>query len=358
MKTKSYIFIVLLLAFLVSLPASVNAQAQRKVLFEKWTSSTCPPCASQNPYWHAWANQYWDTITTVAYHVGWPSPGNDPMYLLNPVQAYDRRYYYGVNAVPCAWVDGAINTGGCAGCSYSNTQTCLTGYYLARRQVSTPLSVSVVDTRIAGDSIRANVTVTILSNLPSGSYYLRVMAIERIVSYTSPPGTNGEMMFPDVFRGSYPTSQGTSITGTAGTYNFMFTYYRNPVWVDSMIYTLAFVQNDATKEVMNSGKPANINITGKQTYSNEVPGQYTLMQNYPNPFNPSTYIAFTVPKDVYVSLKVYDILGNEVKTLVDGNHRAGTYNIFFDGTDLASGIYLYKLSAGDFTDTKKMMLIK
>jgi thiol-disulfide isomerase/thioredoxin len=358
MKFKLYFVFILLFAVTLSNTINVNAQSQRKVLFEKWTSSTCPPCASQNPYWHQWANQYWDTITTVAYHVGWPSPGNDPMYLLNPTQSYDRRYYYGVNAVPCAWVDGVINTGGCASCSYSNTSGCLTAYFQQRRLVATPLSVNVVDSRISGDSIRANVTVTILSNLPSGNYYLRVMAIERIISYTSPPGTNGEMMFPDVFRASYPTSLGTSISSTAGTYNFQFTYKRNPVWVDSMIYTLAFVQNDANHEVFNSGRPANINITGKQTYSNEIPGSFTLMQNYPNPFNPSTFIAFTVPKDVYVSLKVYDILGNEVKTLVDGNHKAGTYNIFFDGSELSSGIYLYKLRAGDFTETKKMMLVK
>jgi thiol-disulfide isomerase/thioredoxin len=359
MKLKLYFVLIILLTIIFSNNINVNAQAERKVLFEKWTSSTCGPCASQNPYWHQWANQYWDTITTVAYHVGWPnSPPLDPMYLHNPTQSYDRRYYYGVNAVPCAWVDGVINTGGCAGCSYSNTPTCLTAYFQQRRQVASPLSVNVVDTRVPGDSIRANVTVTILSNLPSGNYYLRVMAIERIITYTSPPGSNGETMFPDVFRHSYPTSQGTSITTTAGTYNYIFTYKRDPVWVDSMIYTLAFVQNDANKEMLNSGRPANITVTGKQTYSNEVPGNFALMQNYPNPFNPSTYIAFTVPKDVYVNLKVYDILGNEVKTLVDGNHKAGTYNIFFDGSDLASGVYLYKLTAGDYAETKKMMLIK
>jgi hypothetical protein len=224
--------------------------------------------------------------------------------------------------------------------------------------VVTPVALTVTDQRIAGDSIRSTVVVTKLSNLPTGNYYLRVMAVERIVTYTSPPGTNGETVFPDVFRASFPTSQGTTITTTAGTNTFYFTYKRNPVWVDSMIYTLAFVQNDDTKEVFNSGRPNNITITGSEPYSNEVSDKYELMQNYPNPFNPSTYIAFTVPKDVYVSLKVYDILGNEISTLVDGNHKAGTYNIYFDGSNLASGVYLYKLAAGDFTETKKMLMIK
>ncbi len=358
MKFKSYVLFLLLVFVLASVPGQVYSQAPRKVIFEKWTSSTCGPCASQNPSFEAWIPSYWDVATVVAYHVGWPSPGNDPMYLLNPTQSYDRRYYYGVNAVPCARVDGIISTGACVSCSYTNPSTCLTAYLNQRRAVATPVALNVVDQRVAGDSIKAMITMTILSDLPAGTYYLRVMAVERIVRYTSPPGTNGEMVFPDVFRASYPTSQGTAISTTAGTYNFEFTYKRNPVWVDSMVYTLAFVQNDANKEVMNSGRPDNVTITGKKTYSSEVAGKYELLQNYPNPFNPSTYIAFVLPKEGNVSLTVYDILGNEVKTLVDGNQRAGTYNIFFDGTDLASGVYLYKLRAGDFVETKKMLLVK
>jgi len=358
MKLKIYILSIVSFLLVCSIFTEVNAQASRKVIFEKWTSSTCGPCASQNPYFESWVPPYWDRVTVVAYHVGWPGAGNDPMYLHNPTQSYDRRYYYGINAVPCARVDGVISTGACVSCSYTNQENCLTVPFTTRMGVSTPVSISVTDQRIAGDSIKATIVLTLLSNLPSGSYYLRVMAVERIITYTSPPGSNGETVFPDVFRASFPTSQGTAISTTAGTYNHIFTYKRNSVWVDSMIYTLAFVQNDGTKEVFNSGRPNNITITGSEPYSNEVSDKYQLMQNYPNPFNPSTYIAFMVPKDVYISLKVYDILGNEISTLVDGNHKAGTYNIYFDGSNLASGVYLYKLTAGDFTETKKMLLIK
>jgi len=357
MKFKfTFLFVIIILSTLLINTESYS-QAQRKVIFEKWTSSTCGPCASQNPSWHAWSLQYWDTITTVAYHVGWPSPGNDPMYLHNPTQSYDRRYYYGINSVPCAMVDGLQMTGGCAGCSYSNSETCLGNYYRARRNVSTPVAISVVDTRIAGDSIKADITVTLLSNLPAGNYYLRVMAIEHLIKYATPPGTNGETQFPDVFRKSFPTSTGTLIQNTAGTYNFTFKYKIDPVWVNLEMYTLAFVQNDGNKEVMNSGRPLTM-PTGIKPYSNEVAGNYQLLQNFPNPFNPSTYIAFVLPKDEHVNLEVFDMLGNSVKVLVDGNHRAGTYNIFFDGEGLASGVYFYKLTAGSFTETKKMMLMK
>jgi hypothetical protein len=83
-----------------------------------------------------------------------------------------------------------------------------------------------------------------------------------------------------------------------------------------------------------------------------------LSQNYPNPFNPSTNFTFSVPKSGEVSLKFYDMLGNEVATYVDGYLNAGSYSVEFDGSSLSSGVYFYKLQAGDFSATKKMVLSK
>jgi hypothetical protein len=90
----------------------------------------------------------------------------------------------------------------------------------------------------------------------------------------------------------------------------------------------------------------------------EVPLQYSLSQNYPNPFNPTTNIHFSVAKDGIVNLEVYDILGNVVTTFSNGFMKAGEYNAEFDGSKLSSGVYLYKLTAGNFTETKKMMMVK
>jgi hypothetical protein len=91
---------------------------------------------------------------------------------------------------------------------------------------------------------------------------------------------------------------------------------------------------------------------------NEVPVAFSLGQNYPNPFNPSTKIEFTLPKDEFVSLKVFDILGREVATLVNKNLKTGTYSVSFDASRLSSGVYFYRMDAGSFTDTKKMMVVK
>ena len=88
------------------------------------------------------------------------------------------------------------------------------------------------------------------------------------------------------------------------------------------------------------------------------PENFVLYQNYPNPFNPSTKISWQSSISSWQSLKIYDVLGNEVQTLINENKNAGRYEVAFDASELPSGIYLYKLQVGNFTETKKMLLLK
>ena len=90
----------------------------------------------------------------------------------------------------------------------------------------------------------------------------------------------------------------------------------------------------------------------------QVPSQFALSQNYPNPFNPSTTIKFELPRTSQVNLTVYDILGREVSMLVNERREAGVHEVKFDGSNLASGVYLYRLQAGAFVSTKKLVLLK
>jgi hypothetical protein len=126
--------------------------------------------------------------------------------------------------------------------------------YNVEMSKATPLEISLTDTPVGNDSIRTDITLTIHSPFIYGQYYLRVMAVERWIHYASPPGNNGEKDFYDVFRKAYPNVTGTPLPLTPGTYNYTFTYPINPVWVDSMIYSIAFVQDDATKKVWGSAK--------------------------------------------------------------------------------------------------------
>lgn len=89
-----------------------------------------------------------------------------------------------------------------------------------------------------------------------------------------------------------------------------------------------------------------------------APAKFELSQNYPNPFNPTTIIKYQLPIDGKVTLKVFDILGREVMTLLDEDKKAGVYEIKFDGSNLASGLYFYRMQSGNFGAVKNMMLLR
>jgi hypothetical protein len=100
-----------------------------------------------------------------------------------------------------------------------------------------------------------------------------------------------------------------------------------------------------------------LTVTGVQE-GKALPATYALHQNFPNPFNPSTTIKFELPKSSVVRLSVFDMLGREVSVLVNERRNAGVHEVKFDGSNLASGVYFYRLQAGDFVSTKRMLVLK
>jgi hypothetical protein len=109
------------------------------------------------------------------------------------------------------------------------------------------------------------------------------------------------------------------------------------------------------KQIDNDGSSKYINLTESFTIQ---PGEYSLSQNYPNPFNPTTVINYSLPEKSRIAIKVYNVLGKEVATLVNEVKPAGTHEVSFNASDLSSGVYYYTISAGKFTSTKKMILMK
>ena len=98
-------------------------------------------------------------------------------------------------------------------------------------------------------------------------------------------------------------------------------------------------------------------IVGVEDAQN-LPTEFALEQNYPNPFNPSTTFRYSISSQLKVTIKVYDILGNEIQTLVNKEKPAGTYEITWNEVNLPSGVYFYQLKAGEFIQTKKMLILK
>ena len=104
-------------------------------------------------------------------------------------------------------------------------------------------------------------------------------------------------------------------------------------------------------------------VLGTNDYTDDVPIQYSLKQNYPNPFNPSTKIDFTIAKESFVNITVFDIAGNKIKGLINSNYNPGNKSVQWNSTNeqgepVSAGVYLYRIQAGNFVDTKKMIFLK
>ncbi|MEX2189277.1 MAG: T9SS type A sorting domain-containing protein, partial [Bacteroidota bacterium] len=147
-----------------------------------------------------------------------------------------------------------------------------------------------------------------------------------------------------------PVSEGPAATGAVAPSDGYFTttaYYGafdpvGPVWIDNW-----------------TALSNNRLVTGIETPTESIlPAQFVLEQNYPNPFNPATTIRFAIPAASNVELRVYDMLGREVVTLMNEFKNAGSYQVNFDAGQIATGIYFYRLSTGTFTQIRKMLLIK
>ncbi len=174
------------------------------------------------------------------------------------------------------------------------------------------------------------------------------------------PGGTGNMTSVGGNGNYYWLSRGTNIYGTsdfgatwtAGGYTGTQALWGTSITTGSPCLTGWSVGATGTIVKLN-GVPVAINDP-----TSSIPTAYKLEQNYPNPFNPTTNITFAMPLAGNVELKVYDLLGKEVATLVTGNLNAGTHVVPFDASALASGVYIYKITSGSFIDSKKMVLIK
>ncbi len=122
---------------------------------------------------------------------------------------------------------------------------------------------------------------------------------------------------------------------------------------DNFDPSYSLIQILSANNIIEKSSTKTINFNGEETVKT-----YELSQNYPNPFNPATKITYQVPKPGNVELKVYDVLGREIMTLINGYKNAGKYTVDFNASKLASGIYIYRIKSGDFISTKKMVLLK
>lgn len=170
--------------------------------------------------------------------------------------------------------------------------------------------------------------------------------------------------FPDseqIFRYQLVGSQGVSILNTSSPGYFavdmpiQFTFKK-----DSGLTNISGTINYEKHGASINCYLLNATLTSVKQYDavTSVPSEYHLYPNYPNPYNPGTAISFSLPRSSFVTIKIYNLLGQLINTLVNERRAPGTYNVQFNAYDLPSGVYYYKLSAGDFVQTRSMLVVK
>ncbi|MBI5404419.1 MAG: T9SS type A sorting domain-containing protein [Ignavibacteriae bacterium] len=199
------------------------------------------------------------------------------------------------------------------------------------------------DTVIAGQNAIFTITVT-----QSGKTKAGIDIAVRLGSLLAAPGANLKIQNNEI-------TQSSTLSMSGGTVSRQFTYVApTTAGIDTIFATVT----TGTSAWYWAPSRRVVVKTASGIENNTTPVSFRLNQNYPNPFNPVTKINYSIAKSGNVKITVYDILGNSVYTLVNHKHETGNYSLDFDGSNLASGTYIYKIEAGEFTDVKKMTLIK
>ncbi|MBN1754585.1 Omp28-related outer membrane protein [bacterium] len=231
MRILKTIFVFL---FLLSLLIGTLIAAERTVLAELFTSTTCGPCLPSNSALDNLREPYYDEFVLIRYHVWWPSPGNDPFYLANTFENECRTYFYGVSGVPNLRLDGRYNIGS----DYEAYESSI----LDRRDDDAPITLdfSVIDDTIV-------VEINVEEPISSSNLRLIHAIIENNIAYSAP---NGQTHFMDVMRDMLVDCDGDVIDlSSRGTYYFKTEYTTNPLWDSEQLQLVVFVQDLSTDEV-------------------------------------------------------------------------------------------------------------
>ncbi len=295
-----------LFLLLIILSFAANAQFRRIALVEEATNASCGPCAANNPNLQEFVEHSFGGAVTVRYHAWWP--GTDPMYSYNATENADRINYYGINGVPTYTMDGEVV--GVPG----NAQTIRNQMEEEIAQGS-PIWINIE--RIpSSDSVKFTVKVIVGNNV-TGNLKLRNAIIERRIVYTTPPGSNGEKIFNDVFRKMLPSTSGETLGNlTAGdTLTFSYSYPIDfSVWNANDLAVVSWVQNDNNKSVIQ----ANIDMPtfftkGDSPFAEIVQPNETIQKNfYVINQNPDTMHvqfvnnSFDIPSDWSATFELLD----------------------------------------------------
>ncbi|MFZ1322981.1 MAG: T9SS type A sorting domain-containing protein [Ignavibacteria bacterium] len=344
---KKIIFSFLLLSALLLNLTNDSYAGDRKVVIERFTSTTCGPCASNNPNLDAYLNSSDpNKVVSLSYHMSWPAPGNDPMYLINIADNNSRRSNYGVNAIPTWVFDGLTSITGGSTSTVSNLVN-------ARTDVLSPVTIIMSETR-TGSTVNTTVKIYCEKVLPNPNATVHFVISEKFVQYPFPPGTNGESSFHDVMRRMLPNGIGTGVTLLPGkVITLNYSYELDPSWNADQIESVVMVQG-APLEIHNTGtltndfnlysSPAyrvvNQGVTQDANYKVHIP---SVADGYNSAVTFTSEVLQATP-GITVNYSNGNVISNfpdslDVNVSSNGSVPAGEYTIVLTGTSASGKVH-------------------
>ncbi len=334
----------------------VVTTSPRNVVLEFCTGTWCQwcPCGDDEARHLA---QVYPNAVILAYH----GAGSDPYKDFNGNGIIGLLGFAGY---PSGLVDRRLGSNNGWGSMFTDAEYRMSQSPSGTVNIAVTSAVYNVGTR----ELVVNANATALSSL-SGQYKVNYVIKENNLVYPQTgnsycPG-NSNAIHDDVVRNIVNGASGTNVnSGTWNqnqTYPLTFTTTLGAAWVPGNCRFDIFIYKDngpLSVSEMQQGVSSSFVVTGINPLGTNIPDRYELSQNYPNPFNPVTNIHFSIPKNTNASLKVYNAVGQLMGVYLDGAINAGQYNAEIDATNFASGIYYYTLSTKEFTETKKMILVK
>jgi len=350
-KIKSIIF------WLVTLSFSILAD-DNKVIVEIFTNSDCGACvAAHKTLEHYLQGINGDKVEFVYYHIEWPSP-LDQLYTYNIGDSKNKNSFYGPYfASPQAFFNGK---------HVENSYTNWAGLLDELTENQSDFQIQLSGSRNSA-SFTINADVTKIAENNYSDLTINYVVVENVYD----AGVNGITDHKHVMRKIHrPQGMLFDVELNETVELSALMAFKNSWNIDSL-KIVVFVQNQSTKEIYQTSSIdfGSLILTDLKISSN-VQTDFHLEQNYPNPFNPTTTIKYSLPSletlgNVSLQIKIFDILGREVATLVNDQQEPGNYEIVFDAAKqpaakqgLTSGIYFYQMRAGDFIQTKRMNLLK
>ena len=348
---KKFMKTFLIITFLSTL---VFAQEEKKVLVEGFLNAHCPLCPPAHTALDAYNqnSENADKINFIHYDMVYPY-SDDPLYQYNKSDSDGRNSFYNPTGItPIVFFDGIRQAS-----NYDSWGSQLDALVAAE----SPLKITLTGSR-SNNIFEINAEVSQNGNVPDNDLVIHFVLVEN-VNYE---GRNGVPYHRNVMRKmvTSPTGESFSINMGESKKIDKTVVIDTDNLISENLSVVVFIQSSASKTVYQSETItyADLTITSVDM-TNNIPLEYSLEQNYPNPFNPSTKIKYYLPEESFVTIKVYNLLGKEMSTIVQKNQSAGSYEYIFNAEEIPSGIYFYRLRAvnragNETTQTMKMTLIK